>query len=49
MANTIKVKRGNKANMPALSAGEIAFASDKGLLYVGTNGLKSGNILVGRK
>ena len=44
MAITIKIKRGNKANLPALAVGEPAFCLDTNELYVGTAG---GNKLVG--
>jgi hypothetical protein len=44
MAITIKLKRGNKANLPSLSIGEPAFCLDTNELYVGTAG---GNKLVG--
>lgn len=38
MANKIQIKRGSKANLPALSDGELAFCKDAGELYVGNSG-----------
>ena len=38
MANKIQIKRGNKANLPALSDGELAFCKDAGEVYVGNGG-----------
>jgi hypothetical protein len=47
MAKTLKIqiKRGAKANLPTLSAGEFAFTTDEDLVYVGDG---SNNYLVGR-
>ena len=41
MANKIQIRRGNKANLPTLSAGEPAFCTDTKQLFIGTG---SGNI-----
>ena len=38
MADTILLKGGKKANMPTLSAREIACATDEKALYIGING-----------
>ena len=35
MANKIQIRRGNKANLPTLSAGEPAFCTDTNQLFVG--------------
>jgi len=45
----IKIKRGAKASIPALAAGELCFASDKHLLAVGTDNTVGGNEIVGRR
>jgi hypothetical protein len=44
MANPLRVKRGTKASLPTLAAGELGFCTDTGELYIGTG---SDNILVG--
>lgn len=44
MAVTIKFKRGELAGLPPLDTGEVAFALDKGLLYVGDG---NGNVQIG--
>lgn len=36
MANTIKIKRGNNANLPSLNEAELAFTTDTKQLYAGT-------------
>ena len=36
MANTIKIKRGTKANLPTLNQGELAFCTDTDEVYIGT-------------
>jgi hypothetical protein len=41
MPNQIKIRRGLKANLPALAVGELGFATDTGELYIGT---ASGNV-----
>ena len=38
MADTIKIRAGNKANMPTLADREIAYVRDEEALYVGTPG-----------
>ena len=38
MANTIQVKRGANASLPALAAGELGFSTDTFQLYVGNGG-----------
>lgn len=43
MANTIKIKRGLKANLPSLEIGEQAYCTDTNELFIGTSG---GNVLV---
>jgi hypothetical protein len=35
MANTIKIKRGIKANVPILARGELAYATDTNELFIG--------------
>jgi hypothetical protein len=35
MANTIKIKRGAKANLPILARGELAYATDTNELFIG--------------
>lgn len=45
MAQTILIKRGNKANLPTLQSGEFAFCIDTKEIYVGTG---SANTFVGR-
>ena len=37
MANTIKIKRGLKANIPALAIGELAYCTDTNELFIGVN------------
>ena len=44
MANKIQTRRGTKAKLPTLSAGEPAFCTDTGEFYIGTG---SGNINIG--
>lgn len=44
MANKIQLKRGLKANLPALSAGEPGYTTDTRELYIGTG---SGNVNMG--
>lgn len=49
MANTIRIKRGLKANLPALLAGELAYCNDTLELFVGRVNPENGfteNILV---
>lgn len=36
MARKLQIKRGKKANMPALAAGEMGFATDEKKVYIGT-------------
>ena len=43
MANTIKIKRGLKANLPTLAVGEQAYCTDTNELFIGTD---TGNVLV---
>lgn len=43
MSNTIKLKRGLKANLPALAVGELCLCTDTKELYIGTD---SGNMLL---
>lgn len=38
MANTLQVKRGTKANLPALGAGEIGLCTDTNEVYIGNSG-----------
>lgn len=45
MAQTIKVKRGLKTNLPLLSAGEMGFCTDTKEMFVGDGAL---NLLVGK-
>lgn len=47
MANKIQVKRGAKASLPGLSAGEFGFCTDTFELYVGTDGTTGGNKVAG--
>lgn len=35
MANTIRIKRGLKANLPALLAGELGYCNDTQELFIG--------------
>ena len=44
MANKIQQRRGLKANMPTLSAGEIGYATDTRETFIGTG---SGNVNMG--
>lgn len=44
MANKIQVRRGLKANIPTLSAGEPGYTTDTRELYIGTG---SGNVNMG--
>lgn len=44
MANTLKVRRGTKASIPTLAAGELGFCTDTLEFYVGTG---SSNVKVG--
>ena len=46
MANTIKVRRGTKANLPILNQGELAFTTDTNELFIG-DGTTNHEILVG--
>lgn len=39
MANKMQIKRGNKANLPTLSDGELGFCKDTGELFIGNGGL----------
>lgn len=43
MANTIKIKRGLKNNLPALEIGEMGYCTDTNELFIGTN---EGNVLI---
>ena len=43
MANTIKIKRGLKTNLPTLAVGEQAYCTDTNELFIGTS---TGNVLV---
>lgn len=43
MANTIKIKRGLKTNLPSLELGELAYCTDTKELFIGT---ASGNEIV---
>jgi hypothetical protein len=43
MADTIKVKRGLKADLPVLDIGEMAFCTDTKELFIGT---ENGNFLI---
>lgn len=49
MANKILIKRGLKASLPALNAGELAVTTDTGnvQLWVGTNNTTAGNTQIG--
>lgn len=49
MANRIYIRRGLKASLPALNAGELAVTTDTGnvQLWVGTNGTTAGNTQIG--
>ena len=38
MADTIKIRGGKKAGLPALSQRELGFTTDEEALYIGTNG-----------
>ena len=40
MAHKIQVKRGNKANLPTLDAGEFGLCQDTNELFIGNNGNK---------
>jgi hypothetical protein len=48
MANLIKIKRGLKANLPALEIGELAFCTDTKELFIGRSDGNSGteNVLI---
>ena len=46
MARKIQIKRGNKANLPTLAQGELAYCQDEQGLYIGSS---SGNKPVGGK
>lgn len=46
MARKIQIKRGNKANLPTLAQGELAYCQDEQSLYIGSS---SGNKPVGGK
>ena len=43
MADTIKIRRGLKVNLPTLEEGELGFCTDTGELYIGTS---EGNVLL---
>jgi hypothetical protein len=43
MANTIKIKRGLKTNLPTLEVGEMGYCTDTNELFIGTS---TGNVLV---
>lgn len=43
MADEVKIRRGNKATMPTLAVGELAYCRDAKELYIGT---ASGNVLL---
>jgi hypothetical protein len=43
MANTIKIKRGLKTNLPTLEIGEMGYCTDTNELFIGTS---TGNVLV---
>lgn len=47
MANKIQIKRGNKANLPALSDGEFGFCTDTNELYIGNGGTNHSVALTG--
>ena len=49
MANRIYIRRGLKASLPALNAGELAVTTDTGnvQLWVGTNNTTAGNTQIG--
>ena len=43
MADEVKIRRGNKATIPTLAVGELAYCKDAKELYIGT---ASGNVLL---